>query len=205
MGIVHALIKNPRYKVIEIDNRYLMVDLTQNWYSYICPMLNWFIPMKYIEISSEEFSNINTFKNGNQNNKSMVLGGIGVTIGIFLKGFVDAVNISISTTLLLILFIIAMLASILLKINLSKKLKINIDNHHYFGRVILIPTVKNFILVICIYIVNIMLVIGLFVGNIFYNKQNVLMYIIWILMFFIFMCLNMTSISDKKIHIKIKN
>ncbi|HHO5542280.1 TPA: hypothetical protein ACRVEW_000381 [Staphylococcus aureus] len=24
-------------------------------------------------------------------------------------------------------------------------------------------------------------------------------------MFFIFMCLNMTSISDKKIHIKIKN
>ncbi|HBG3053531.1 TPA: DUF443 family protein, partial [Staphylococcus aureus] len=49
------------------------------------------------------------------------------------------------------------------------------------------------------------LVIGLFVGNIFYNKQNVLMYIIWILMFFIFMCLNITSISDKKIHIKIKN
>ncbi|QOY78511.1 DUF443 family protein [Staphylococcus aureus] len=205
MGIVHALIKNPRYKVIEIDNRYLMVDLTQNWYSYICPMFNWFIPMKYIEISSEEFSNINTFKNGNQNNKSMVLGGIGVTIGIFLKGFVDVVNISISTTLLLILFIIAMLASILLKINLSKKLKINIDNHHYFGRAILIPTVKNFLLVICIYIVNIMLVIGLFVGNIFYNKQNVLMYIIWILMFFIFMCLNMTAISDKKIHIKIKN
>ncbi|WRN62879.1 DUF443 family protein [Staphylococcus aureus] len=39
-----------------------MVDLTQNWYSYMCPMLNWFIPMKYIEISSEEFSNINTFK-----------------------------------------------------------------------------------------------------------------------------------------------
>ncbi|MDQ1882117.1 DUF443 domain-containing protein, partial [Staphylococcus aureus] len=34
MGIVHALIKNPRYKVIEIDNRYLMVYLTQNWYSY---------------------------------------------------------------------------------------------------------------------------------------------------------------------------
>ncbi|ORN41033.1 hypothetical protein B8A21_14825, partial [Staphylococcus aureus] len=49
--------------------------------------------------------------------------------------------------------------------------------------VILIPTVKNFLLVICIYIVNIMLVIGLFVGNIFYNKQNVLMYIIWILLY----------------------
>ena len=36
-----------------------MVDLEQNWYSYLCPMLNWFIPIKFTELTYQEFNNIN--------------------------------------------------------------------------------------------------------------------------------------------------
>ena len=43
-----------------------MVDLEQNWYSYLCSMLNWFIPIKFTELTYQEFNNINIFHNGGQ-------------------------------------------------------------------------------------------------------------------------------------------
>ena len=46
---VHLIYKNPRYKVVQKDNKYLLIDLEQHWYSYLFPMLNWIIPIKYIE------------------------------------------------------------------------------------------------------------------------------------------------------------
>ena len=46
-----------------------MVDLEQNWYSYLCPMLNWFIPIKFTELTYQEFNNINIFHNGGQKSR----------------------------------------------------------------------------------------------------------------------------------------
>ena len=40
---------------------------------------------------------------------------------------------------------------------------------------------------------------------IFEEKQNILVYICWIGMLFLFTILNMISISDRKVHTKIKN
>ena len=80
MDNIHTIYKNPRYKIIQKDNRYLMVDLEQNWYSYLCPMLNWFIPIKYTELTYQEFNNINIFNNRGHNSQGMMAAGIGVTI-----------------------------------------------------------------------------------------------------------------------------
>ncbi|MBE7347766.1 DUF443 family protein, partial [Staphylococcus epidermidis] len=33
MNNIYMIYKNPRYRIIQKDNRYLMVDLEQNWYS----------------------------------------------------------------------------------------------------------------------------------------------------------------------------
>ena len=49
-----------------------MVDLEQNWYSYLCPMLNWFIPIKFTELTYQEFNNINIFHNGGQKSHGMM-------------------------------------------------------------------------------------------------------------------------------------
>ena len=77
MDYVYTIYKNPRYKIIQKDNRYLMVDLEQNWYSYLCPMLNWFIPIKCTELTYQEFNNLNIFNNGGQNSHGMMATGIG--------------------------------------------------------------------------------------------------------------------------------
>ncbi|MDU0997059.1 MAG: DUF443 family protein, partial [Staphylococcus lugdunensis] len=82
MENVYTIYKNPRYKIIQKDNRYLMIDLEQNWYSYLCPMLNWFIPIKYTELSYKEFNNLNIFNNQNQSNQGLIAAGIGVTISV---------------------------------------------------------------------------------------------------------------------------
>lgn len=36
MARVHLIYNNPRYKVVEKDNKYLLIDLEQHWYSYLC-------------------------------------------------------------------------------------------------------------------------------------------------------------------------
>ena len=90
------LYKNPRYKIIQKDNRYLMVDLEQNWYSYLCPMLNWFIPIKFTELTYQEFNNINIFHNGGQKSQGMMAGGIGVIISVLLRSFVGYMDININ-------------------------------------------------------------------------------------------------------------
>ena len=51
MELVYTIYKNPRYKIIQKDNQYLMVDLEKNWCSYLFPMLNWFIPIKYTKLT----------------------------------------------------------------------------------------------------------------------------------------------------------
>ena len=73
-----------------------MVDLEQNWYSYLCPMLNWFIPIKFTELTYQEFNNINIFHNGGQKSQGMLAGGIGVTISVLLRSLVGYMDINIS-------------------------------------------------------------------------------------------------------------
>ena len=104
MNNIYMIYKNPRYRIIQKDNRYLMVDLEQNWYSYLCPMLNWFIPIKFTELTYQEFNNINIFHNGGQKSQGILAGGIGVTISVLLRSLVGYMDINISQIWLVIMF-----------------------------------------------------------------------------------------------------
>ena len=104
MDYVYTIYKNPRYNIIQKDNRYLMVDLEQNWYSYLCPMLNWFIPIKFTELTYQEFNNINIFHNGGQKSQGMLAGGIGVTISVLLRSLVGYIDINISRIWIVLCF-----------------------------------------------------------------------------------------------------
>lgn len=106
MDYVYTIYKNPRYNIIQKDNRYLMVDLEQNWYSYLCPMLNWFIPIKFTELTYQEFNNINIFHNGGQKSQGMLAGGIGVTISVLLRSLVGYIDINISRIWIVFIFLI---------------------------------------------------------------------------------------------------
>ncbi|SGS20526.1 tandem five-TM protein [Staphylococcus aureus] len=44
-----------------------MVDLVSTWIAYFLPMINWFIPKKYVKISREEFESLNIVKPAKNN------------------------------------------------------------------------------------------------------------------------------------------
>ena len=197
------LYKNPRYKIIQKDNRYLMVDLEQNWYSYLCPMLNWFIPIKFTELTYQEFNNINIFHNGGQKSQGMLAGGIGVTISVLLRSLVGFMDINISRIWIVFMFLIGFVAVITLRLSIRKKLNHPAFNKMSKQRIILIPSFKNMILVVFCYFMMLFFSIAPF-QMIFEEKKNILGYILWVGVLFIFTTLNMASISDRKVHAKIK-
>ncbi|KAK56147.1 DUF443 domain-containing protein [Staphylococcus lugdunensis] len=205
MENVYTIYKNPRYKIVQKGNRYLMVDLEQNWYSYLCPMLNWFIPIKYTELSYKEFNNLNIFNNQNQSNQGLIAAGIGVTISVLLRSFIGLMNINISQIWMFVLFLIGFIAVITLRLSIRNKMNHPVFNKKSKQKVMLIPSFKNMILVVFCYLISIYLIVGLFYMMVIENIQNIWIYICWLGIFFAFSFMNMASISDRKVHAKIKN
>ncbi|ASJ93903.1 DUF443 family protein [Staphylococcus epidermidis] len=204
MDYVYTIYKNPRYKIIQKDNRYLMVDLEQNWYSYLCPMLNWFIPIKCTELTYQEFNNLNIFNNGGQNSHGMMAAGIGVTISVLLRSIVGFMDINISRIWIAIMFLIGFIAVIALRLSIRKKLNHPAFNKKSKQKVMLIPSFKNMILVVFCYLMSIYLITGLFHMMVIENIQNICIYICWLGIFFAFTFMNIAAILDRKVHAKLK-
>ena len=121
---VHLIYKNSRYKVVQKDNKYLLIDLEQHWYSYLFPMLNWIIPIKYIELTYEEFSSLNIYTNRNHSAYGVAAGGIGVIISIYIRKIMYLIDIYLSTTYMFLIFSLGLIFVILIRIYISKRLKI---------------------------------------------------------------------------------
>lgn len=205
MDYVYTIYKNPRYKIIQKENRYLMVDLEQNWYSYLCPMLNWFIPIKCTELTYQEFNNLNIFNNGGQNSHGMMAAGIGVTISVLLRSIVGFMDINISRIWVAIMFLIGFIAVIALRLSIRKKLNHPAFNKKSKQKVRLIPVFKNMIIVVFNYFILIYLITGLFDVMVIENIQNIWIYICWLGIVLAFLFMNIASIFDRKVHAKIKN
>ena len=205
MDYVYTIYKNPRYKIIQKENRYLMVDLGQNWYSYLCPMLNWFIPIKCTELTYQEFNNLNIFNNVGQNSHGMMAAGIGVTISVLLRSIVGFMDINISRIWVAIMFLIGFIAVIALRLSIRKKLNHPAFNKKSKQKVRLIPVFKNMIIVVFNYFILIYLITGLFDVMVIENIQNIWIYICWLGIVLAFLFMNIASIFDRKVHAKIKN
>ena len=205
MDYVYTIYKNPRYNIIQKDNRYLMVDLEQNWYSYLCPMLNWFIPIKFTELTYQEFNNINIFHNGGQKSHGMMAAGVGVTISVLLRSLVGYIDINISRIWIVFMFLIGFVAVITLRLSIRKKLNHLAFNKKSKQKVRLIPVFKNMIIVVFNYFILIYLITGLFDMMVIENIQNIWIYICWLGIVLAFLFMNIASIFDRKVHAKIKN
>ena len=205
MDYVYTIYKNPRYNIIQKDNRYLMVDLEQNWYSYLCPMLNWFIPIKFTELTYQEFNNINIFNNGGQKSQGILAGGIGVTISVLLRSLVGYMDININRIGIFFMFLIGFVAVITLRLSIRKKLNHPVFNKKSKQKVRLIPVFKNMIIAVFNYFILIYLITALFDMMVIENIQNIWIYICWLGIVLAFLFMNIASISDRKVHAKIKN
>ena len=203
MENVYTIYKNPRYKIIQKDNRYLMIDLEQNWYSYLCPMLNWLISIKYTELTYQEFNNLNIFNNGSQNSQGMMVAGIGVTISVLLRSVIGFMYVNISQIWLVIMFLIGFVTVITLRLSIRKKLNHPAFNKNSAQKVMLIPSFKNMILVVFCYFMFLFFSIAP-IQMVFDDDQNIFGYIGWLVTLFLFTIINIVSISDRKVHAKIK-
>ena len=127
-----------------------------------------------------------------------------VTISVLLRSFVGYMDININRIGIFFMFLIGFVAVITLRLSIRKKLNHPVFNKKSKQRVILIPSFKNMIIVVFGYFMMLFLSIAP-LQMIFEEKQNILVYIGWIGMLFLFTILNMISISDRKVHAKIKN
>ena len=201
---VHLIYKNPRYKVVQKDNKYLLIDLEQHWYSYLFPMLNWIIPIKYIELTYEEFSSLNIYTNRNHSAYGVAAGGIGVIISIYIRKIMYLIDIYLSTTYMFLIFSLGLIFIILIRIYISKRLKIKKFKKKEKKKIILFPTLKNLMIVLIGFLLFLFLsLMPCYV--IFGNDFNIIFYVGWLVMVLMFTVLNMCTITDRKIHVKIIN
>ncbi|HDJ7514768.1 TPA: DUF443 family protein, partial [Staphylococcus aureus] len=99
---VRVIYKNPKYKVIQHNGEYLLVDLVSIWLVYFLPCINWFIPKKYAIISEEEFENLNVVK-PNKNNVFWSVIGSSILFGVTLRKYIHVFDVQLDKLVVMIL------------------------------------------------------------------------------------------------------
>ena len=80
---MYRIHKNPRYKLIELDQKKYLIDLESNYFTYLFPPLNWILKKELIEVSNDKLNEIEYDDNNNKEqakNIGCVSGGGGVLI-----------------------------------------------------------------------------------------------------------------------------
>ena len=122
---VRVIYKNPKYKVIQHNGEYLLVDLVSTWFVYFFPFINWFIPKKYAIISEEEFENLNVVK-PNKNNVFWSVIGSSVLFGVTLRKYIHVFDVQLDKLVVMILCALALICVIVFYFNLNRKLKLKV-------------------------------------------------------------------------------
>ncbi|HCZ7969695.1 TPA: DUF443 domain-containing protein [Staphylococcus aureus] len=203
---VRVIYKNPKYKVIQHNGEYLLVDLVSTWFVYFFPFINWFIPKKYAIISEEEFENLNVVK-PNKNNVFWSVIGSSVLFGVTLRKYVHVFDVQLDKLVVMILCALALICVIVFYFNLNRKLKLKVfdTNIEKNKRVILIPTFKLGCFLVFGYIFAGSFSIFSLIALMTIEPQNIIIFIYWIMMTMLFFLLNMTSIGNEKVRVIMKN
>ncbi|MDK7114908.1 DUF443 family protein [Staphylococcus pettenkoferi] len=204
MARVHLIYNNPRYKVVQKDNKYLLIDLEQHWYSYLLPMLNWIIPVEYTELTYEEYNNMNIISNKNQNAYAIFAGGIGLIVSICIRKIMFLMDIYLSTTYIILIFLIGLIFVIWLRRYVSKRLKMVEFEMKKKKKLMLFPTFKNLIIVLFGFFFCLPMSFTPYY-IIFENDFNIIFYFCWLSIVVMFTFLNICTVTDRKIHVKIIN
>lgn len=84
---IRVINKNPRYKVVQYNDEYLLIDLVSTWLVYFFPFINWFIPKIYAKLSEKELENLNVDKQ-NKNNIFWPVTGSSFLFVVILRKYV---------------------------------------------------------------------------------------------------------------------
>ncbi|HCY7053214.1 DUF443 domain-containing protein [Staphylococcus aureus] len=197
--------KNPKYRIIKYNEEYFMVDLVSTWIAYFLPMINWFIPKKYVKISREEFESLNIVK-PTKNNTFWPVAGFAVLLTTLTRKYIYLLNIHLEKELVILTCCMILLGVFALFIYINTKLKLHIfdKNKSNNEKIILIPTFKNICLSLFAYILFgglSTMALSMLVTS---SPQNIIEFLALIGMTACFFLLNMSSVLDKNIHVILK-
>ncbi|EPZ04084.1 DUF443 family protein, partial [Staphylococcus aureus] len=94
--------KNPKYRVIKYGDEYLMIDLVSTWLTLFLPMINWFIPKKYVKISREEFESLNIVKPV-KNKVFWLVAGSTILFGVTFRKYIPSLNIQLEKNMVIVI------------------------------------------------------------------------------------------------------
>lgn len=120
---MYRIHKNPRYKLIELNQKKYLIDLEANYFFYLFPMLNWILKKDLIEITNDKLNEIeydNKTNKERSQNISWISGGAGVLIALLMRPFMDLLDVPSNIYINIIIFIILVFSVISIRIYLRK-------------------------------------------------------------------------------------
>ncbi|HDE4803678.1 TPA: DUF443 domain-containing protein [Staphylococcus aureus] len=202
---VRVIYKNPKYKVIQHNGEYLLVDLVSTWFVYFFPFINWFIPKKYAIISEEEFENLNVVKPAKKN-VFWPVAGSSALLGVALRKYTHLLDIQLDKKLVIAICCITFIGILIFYVRLIKKSSLNIYNtKNKRSKIFLIPTLKNVCFTLFGYILFGGLTMLFLDALLSMSYQNIIVYFVWIAVIMGFFLVNIALIIDKNIHVILKN
>ena len=193
--------KNPKYRIIKYNEEYLMVDLANNWLTLLLPMMNWLIPKKYVQISREDFDNLNIVKPVKNKALWPAIGSI-LLFGTMFRDKIYIPDSHLEKNCVIIICSVLLLSILVFYIYLNQKVKLSIyNNRSSNGKIMIFPSFKNLCFVLFSYFFCGGLSIMFLDVLISLSIQNIIVFIAWVIMTMLFFFINMSSIIDKKIHV----
>ncbi|HGZ9563795.1 TPA: DUF443 family protein [Staphylococcus aureus] len=193
--------KNPRYRIIKYKNDYLMIDLVSTWLVLFFPFINWLIPKKNVQISREEFDNLNIVKPVKNKALWPVIGSI-LLFGTMFRDKIYIPDSHLEKNCVIIICSVLLLSILVFYIYLNQKVKLSIyNNRSSNGKIMIFPSFKNLCFVLFSYFFCGGLSIMFLDVLISLSIQNIIVFIAWVIMTMLFFFINMSSIIDKKIHV----
>ncbi|HBC4362707.1 TPA: DUF443 family protein [Staphylococcus aureus] len=190
--------KNPKYRVIKYDDECLLIDLVSTWLVYFFPFINWFIPKRCAKISREEYEKLNTVKPVKNKTFWPVAGGT-ILLGVTSRKYIHLLNIQLEKRSVIIICFVVFLCILIFFVLLNRKLKLKVfDNKKEEQKIILVPTLKNAVLILYGYLlIGGMSILALSMLLTLEN-QNLITFIAWGMGLILFFLMNITLIVNKK-------
>ncbi|HGZ8739191.1 TPA: DUF443 family protein [Staphylococcus aureus] len=198
---VRVVNKNPRYRIIKYKNDYLMIDLVSTWLVLFFPFINWLIPKKYVQISREDFDNLNIVKPVKNKNFWPVVGGT-ILLGATSRKYIHLLNIQLEKRSVIFICFVVFLCILIFFVLLNRKLKLKVfDNKKEEQKIILVPTLKNAVLILYGYLlIGGMSILALSMLLTLEN-QNLITFIAWGMGLMLFFLMNITLIVNKTVKV----
>ncbi|WP_179208430.1 DUF443 family protein [Staphylococcus argenteus] len=190
--------KNPKYRVIKYDDEYLMIDVISTLLVYFFPFINWFIPKRCAKISRKEYEKLNTVKPVKNKAFWPVAGGT-ILLGVTSRKYIHLLNIQLEKRSVIIICFVVFLCILIFFVLLNRKLKLKVfDNKKEEQKKILVPTLKNAVLILYGYLlIGGMSILALSMLLTLEN-QNLITFIAWGMGVMLFFLMNITLIVNRK-------